>query len=270
MLPLKARRIADQVLGKCQIGCGIAVAAFGGVLKADPSQHDPWLAATIQWMQSQAWIVAIAGPIVVGLLQWSRKKYGDPRTWLQVQEVLDDFREDLFGSLDGDVLDHHRVTLFKHCWCHRRCFGMRWPWQWFNRLIPVARSGHLTKDGISTFWAPDSADQSEGIAGAAYRRRQWLVVTLATADLEAARNDLSTEAIGRIAAATHSSPRWVRDRVKSGKYLSGAYAAIAVRVEWDPWGVIVVDSRSPIEIDRAKLDRFKDHARRLTPLLEKI
>ena len=70
---------------------------------------------------------------------------GDPSNHAAICELLDRFRDGVFGDRSEDH-SHHRVTLFKHYGFHPLGFDFEdrgWPWSGW--LIPVARSGHTAQ-----------------------------------------------------------------------------------------------------------------------------
>ena len=72
------------------------------------------------------------------------------------------------------------------------------------------------------------------------------------------------------AKATHVRPERVRDQFKHGRPLAGSYAALVVRLKGQPWGVLVLDSRTAGTIDVGRLKEFRAYGNLLTPLLERV
>ena len=89
-------------------------------------------------------------------------------------------------------------------------------------------------------------------------------IALPTLNAESAATDIET-----YAKETGVGAEWVRQQLDHGRPLAASYAALAVQLSGQPWGVLVLDSRRPNSIDRGKLDRFKTFGNLLTPLLER-
>lgn len=268
LLGLTRRRHVDWCLGKIQLVAAGAVVLFGAALKADLSQfaNAPAIQSLLRWMQGSAWLVVIIGPISVAVIQWGRRRFGSPWAWEAIQKLIDEFRNEVFGDHTDDPLDHHRVTLFKY---HKTAVGFCDPRDWWHWLIAVARSDHLTKLRIRRFRAPDDAEQCEGVVGRAWRCKGWVLVPKAGAALPVLTETSSGADIEAYAKETGVDAEWVRRQLKHGRPLAASYAALLVRLKGQPWGVLVLDSRSPGTIDLAKLDRFKAFGNLLTPLLER-
>jgi hypothetical protein len=269
LLALTRRRRVDWCLGKIQLAIASAIVVFGASLKADPAQFPSWpvVQSLLTWMQRTAWLVVVLGPISVAVVQWGRRKFGTPWAWEAIQKLIDEFRNDVFGDQSDDPLDHHRVTLFKH---HKSAVGFRHPRQWSNWLIAVARSDHLTKLRIRRFRAPDDGERCEGVVGRAYRCHGWVIipkpgVTLPIIDQNSPETDRQS-----YANQTGVSVEWVNQQVQRGRPLAASYAALAVLLKGEPWGVLVLDSRKSGSIDVEKLRRFSAFGKLLTPLLERV
>lgn len=269
MVALKRRKQIDWCLGKVQIAVAGAVVVFGASLKADLAQYagTPWLQDILKWMQGSAWLIVVVGPITVALVQWGRRTFGSPWAWESLQKVLDEFRNEVFGDLTDDPLDHHRVTLFKY---HRTAVGWRWPKDWWNWLIAVARSDHLTKLRIRRFRAPDDGEQCEGVVGQAWRCRGWVLVPKSGSELPTLTASSSDADKEQYAKATGVPVEWVNRQLQRGRPLAAAYAALVVQLKGQPWGVLVLDSRKKGAIDADKLKRFSAYGKLLTPLLERV
>lgn len=264
MLPLERRRLIDWWLGKTQIAAAIAVTFFAAMLKADPT-HFGQLGPAVIWIQNWAWLVAVVGPMLVAVLQFARKRFGNPWAWEAIQKILDEFSNEVFkDSKDPD--DYHRVTLFKH---------RKWCWAWKpknlkNWLVAEARSGHLTKDKIRRFRAPDDGEACQGVVGFAWRHRDWVRVPEDDKSLPVLGSEASPADIDEYANRCKVEPVWVRGQLSKGRPLAKSYAALRVQLKGKPWGVLVLDSRNAGPIDKEKLDRFKAYGNLLTPLLERI
>ncbi|MBS0188901.1 MAG: hypothetical protein JSS51_12610 [Planctomycetes bacterium] len=251
----------DWIAGKVQIGLATVLLVYGAALKANSADYDnfPIIKSTLGWFQSTAWLALLVGPTAVGILQWIRKRFGDPWAFKSIQPIMNEFRNEVFSGLSGP-LDHHRVTLFKHCkgWWGR------------GKLKAVVRSDHLTKMNIRKFSAPDDGDLCEGVVGLAYRSREWVMVPEPGKTLPALSKFSTDLDIQQYARATHDDPAFIRKYLRNGKLPANCYAGLAVQVAGEPWGVILIDSRKPGSIDGQKLDKFKVYGKLMQPLLERM
>jgi len=265
---LARRRQLDWCLGKAQIFTAGAIIIFGATLKASPDDYAkiPFVQAVLAWMQSNAWLVVMIGPLLVALLQFLRRGWGNPWAWEAIQKVLDECRKEMFDDRSGRPLDENRVTLFRH---YRYWIGWRNPSNWGSWLVAVARSDHMSKQRIRRFRAPDDPEKCEGVAGLAWRGRGWIQIPLQGNDLPELLPALSKN-IETYAKETGVTRGWVEREIKHGRRLSKSYAALAILVGGKPWGVLVIDSQSRGAVDAAKLERFKPFASVLTPLLERV
>lgn len=266
MLPRERRQQLDFWMGKAQLGMTGVVAGFGAILKTDPAKY-PVIKLLLELAQQSAWIVVIFGPLIVAMLQYFRRRLGNPWAHDAMQKILNEFRDEMFGHLNGPK-DHHRVTLFRH---RKKSFVP--PFSFQDQLVAVARSDHLTKNKIEAFQAPDDGEKCSGIVGFAYRGGDsWVIVPPPGGEpLPQITSRSSQQDIEKYASATFVDPQWVRKRAAaSSRPLAGSYAALLVRVRGQPWGVLVIDSRSPTPLDEKKLNEFKKYGDVLTPILERI
>lgn len=300
MLQLERRRHIDLALSVTQGAIASAIVVFGGLLKVEPVRFSSEIIRnSIIWAQEWAWFVAIAGPILVALIQWFRRTYGNPWAWETVQKMLEEFREELFDGHDDDPIDHHRITLFRHRKCCPRLGTALWntgryiknkfvslppdqrytaglwktwtsayaeSWDW---LIAVARTGHLKKDSIRQFHAPDDADKCQGVAGKAWRRGRWFMVpaegsTLPTPLLS------NPETCSAYALETGVTADLVMGQLRVGRQFGRCFAGLLVKRKGKPCGVIVVDSQKDGSISKAKLERFENYTKLMAPVLERI
>ena len=243
---------------------------FGAALRASPDKSGPF-AGIVRFMHDWAWLVVLAGPLAVALLQWFRRRFGSPWAWEAIQKILDEFRDTAFDEMSHEPIDHHRVTLFKYCKTHWRSrLYKSYPFIETGWLIAVARSGHLTKQRIRRFRAPDEGDKCEGVAGLAWRQRDWLLVPSTSSDpLPTLTSESDESELAEYAERTGVDLQWVTGQVAKSRPIAYSYAAVAVRLKGQPWGVLVLDSRDPRPIDRNQLQKFKPYASLLTPLLER-
>ena len=165
-------------------------------------------------------------------------KVSDPALRDATDAILDEFQEALFGS-KGDDDAHHRITLFKRVRLQpvimRDASGkQRWPGSGW--LVPIARSGHVTKNTRTRFLCPDDTDNAQGVAGRAWARPT--VVVEEVPDLTSANR--SEKDVRLYANATYMPEEWVRKRCPGARSLMGFRVDDATS---EPWGVLVIDSR---------------------------
>lgn len=143
------------------------------VLAASPEgAADLWppLESVVRFGHDTAWIWLTCAIVVGAAANWLWGRLRHPAVSDATNAILDEFQEALFAKTGGDYA-HHRVTLFKRVsW--RATFAkdnagrLRWPWSGW--LVPVARSGHGTRQTGVRFLCPDDTDHAQGVAGRAW------------------------------------------------------------------------------------------------------
>ena len=251
----------DSALGWVYWWTAVPLVVVTASLYADTAQWDSELAArAVDWMQ--AWSV-ISLPVLAGasaLAGIVQRRTGQPAVWQAIHSVLDELRDLVLRGRSG-AQDHHRVTLFQ---ARRSWPPWTWP-PWALCLVPVARSGHMTRQSGTCFRIPNQSDDVEGVAGRAWAMRGTFAVdglpdpNPATATEE----ELQTYAEG-----TFVNMAWVRKR-RHPERLARSYLAIPVEVKGEPWGVIVLDSRDPGPIGRDAKRVYNSLAKVLEALLER-
>jgi len=249
-----------------------AATIFGTLLLLDPKEW-PMLDRAIVWMQTrQAWVPLAT--LLTGAAKLGADKIG-PR-WIheQLQAIVDSLRDASFTqrARSNSPVHHHRVTVFRWCYCWRLCcWGRkingkrRWPWTGW--LVPIARSGHTTKSTNTVFVAPDDADNAEGIAGQTWSQNQ--VVHSGPLPLPADASD--TQAIAAYAQGGYVSPQWVRNKLEKALPLPRNLYGTPLEVHGKPWGVVVIDSRNENDIDpRLVRDAFRTFSRTLSAIAPRV
>ncbi len=256
-LLLKWVRAASAVVGTL-------VAA---VLKATPEgAASLWgpLQSVVEFGHETAWLWLAGALVFGGAASWSLGKLDHPALLDAVDAILDEFQEALFGSAGGDYA-HHRVTLFKRVpWkavAKDNAGKLRWPGSGW--LVPVARSGHGTQSTDVRFLCPDDTDNAQGVAGRAWASTKAVIVQdlpeLAGAE-EGNDDDVKT-----YADRTFVPEAWVRKRSPRARSLMGFTVEDA---RSNPWGVLVVDSRSPTLNTQLAHQRFNSYAPVLARLVQ--
>ena len=211
-------------------------------------------------------------------------RYGNLWILDKLQFVLDRYQGKAFvKKANPDPKDYHRVTLFQY----KR--GVLFPWHWSaqktfapwgggkhpfrsNYLVPVLRSGRLSRKTNAIFHVSDSGDASEGIAG-----RAWVTEEAATAiGLPSIRSGANKRDIKVYAESTQSDEAMVEAMLEHKKSLSRdcpvprSIVAIPVERFGKNWGVIVLDSRDPDGIASDAVENFKITIALIGQLLERI
>lgn len=182
------------------------------------------------------------------------KKTKNPWIWDQIQFILDQYQDRVFNHFSDDPPDHNRVTLFQ---VKKRCF-LKKHWSsehslrpsgkhpcFSNYLVPVMRSGHISKKTSAIFYVSDKSDECEGIAGQAWGKGGTTVAT-DLPELKLDNNGIPTKrSANSYAKATFSDLKLVDQYVKNKRITPRSIAAIPVEVNGELWGVVVLDSRRP-------------------------
>lgn len=246
------------ILGGGQWLSGLLLVAISASLKADPNRlmfgEDILLRA-----QSNASITLPLLTILVGALGLGRKMLGPPWLWETVHEALNVLRDHVFADRHGDPVHYHRATLFKH----RRWGWWRRLWSFAGWLVPVERSGYTTLASSVIFRAPENdPDRAEGVAGQAWSRNEVVAVAKLPDLARGTDADYQT-----YSSSTWVSVPWLRDKKPTARSLCG----IPVEVGGKPWGVIVLDSRSPEPISEEEYGSiFQMFAGVLSKPLQKV
>ena len=222
----------------------------------------PVLATAATLADDWAWLGIFACSCVVGGCAWAIQNLGDPRIHAVVDEVLNRFRDGVFGHDDGDYA-HHRVTLFKHHGFRLLGFDINergWPLSGW--LVPIARSGHTAQKTNVRFLAPDNTDRARGIAGRAWAALSKTASATSLPDVQ--RNPTSAD-IQQYAEQTNVTESWVKKR------RPGTRSMVGFTIETPngkPWGVLVVDSRKPdLDLVQARV-LYRHHGKVLGQLVE--
>lgn len=241
---------------------GTTGAIVASVLKADPSKYKPFVQTFLVICSDIAfWYIPLAA-ILTAAAQYIKKQLS-PWYWDTIKLVLDHLSKDIFGDRQANAYED-RVTLFRHFkwkWCCKR-------WPWSGWLIPVERSGHVTRSSKIIFKAPQQGDEAQGIAGQSWAQN----LCVHTSQLPDITSESQTVKIGRYCKETFCAEEWVKDQVKKGKKLPRSIVGIPVESKAGKvWGVIVIDSRSETILTQGQIEAFyRQHASVLSKLLEKV
>ncbi len=227
------------------------VIVIGALLKLNPTEYpnSPTFQNGLLLSQNWAWLSIPVLAVAAALSQTIRSRIGSNSTWITVNYLLNEYRDALFEkhpTAKDDPEYFHRVTLFKYV-------GWRWAfalWPWTGWMVPVARTGHVTQSRrIPRFRAPiDDPDNAEGVAGQTFVRRRTIPMPQLP-EINAGSSDKDLETYCRRAFVPYG---WVAKRVnrKTPRAMPRSLLGIPLEVGGEPWGALVVDSRSESEISR--------------------
>lgn len=206
----------------------------------------------------------------------SRK--GNKVCWEALQVQIDELQKIAFANHQHDSNDSHRVTLFKY---KKWCWG-RYNWNllaWFKSsikgqspnsgwLIPVLRSGHLSKHTKTVFHVPDKGRGAEGVGGQCWAS-DFVVYVENLPALNASSNNENRDKYGH---RTHMPRTLVDSYIKNDKDLSRSLMAIPViTASGNRWGVVVLDSQNKTGIDKVETEKaFRTIINTLGVLLEDL
>ncbi|PMF80617.1 hypothetical protein BCV08_15815, partial [Vibrio breoganii] len=189
-------------------------------------------------------------------------KSGNKVCWEALQVQIDELQAIAFSEHIQDGNDLHRVTLFKY---KKWCFGRhRWNLKaWFKSiskgvapnsgwLMPVLRSGHLTKNTKTVFAVPDNSADAEGVAGQCWAS-DYTVHVENLPSLNSASNDDNRL---KYSHRTKIPIELIGEYVDNGKTLSRSLMAIPVKDDTGcRWGVVVLDSQKKTGIDKIETEK---------------
>lgn len=241
------------------ITAGISISIIASLGRSDIA----FLNVAISWCKTYIWLSSVLTAIFLLCLKL-RNTIGEPWVWKFVQKTLNIYQRKLF--VDSIPVGDHRITIFmKVAWA--------FPWQtgkWnvlkkYQRpksgwLVPVVRSGHVTQRNITIFRCPDHPDFAEGIAGAAFAGDDVVQVD----NLPDLSDNCTEEMIKEYSSKTLIDPEVTKKRVKQQKTNARSFYAFVIRKGDDPWGVVVLDSRSPAGI---RMNTIKNQTKILTEQL---
>lgn len=262
-----ASRLSKWLSGLTLFFASLA-ALVGGLLKLDPKEYEgvPTFKAALSFSHRWAWLSVPGLLIIAALLQHIKSEIGSRNTWRSIQFILDRYRDVMFdkhATAKDDPGHHHRVTLFKHVrWRWAFC---KWPWTGW--MIPVGRSGHATHGrDIPRFRAhPDHPEQAEGVAGQAFVRNK----TVAVSNLPLLNKATALTEREQYARRGFVTQEWIQKN-RLNKENARSLLGIPVEVKNKPWGALVIDSRSPDEINRNKRMLNSPSHKTLTEVLGKL
>lgn len=214
-----AARLFDQSMR----WLSVVVGAFA---KVNPDKFHTTLTPYIKALQA-GWLVP-AVLITTPMAVWLRHRTDKSRL-VAAHGLLDQICDHSFKNESFDHEQHRRVTLFKYRWATWR----RWPF-FGGWLIPIERSGTLTRNTNAIFRAPDDGEKCEGVAGRAWSKQAKVYVP----NLPDLRRSPSEVQFIDYAAKSFVDAARLKSKPPQARSLLG----IPVEVGQKRWGVIVIDS----------------------------
>lgn len=242
---------------------------------------ETWLATrpnawqVVQRIQEASFSLYIGCWSLFGLAVYYRRA-GDP--WLvdKLQFILDRYQDGAFHSENCQPRtpkDHNRVTLFRHQkWGFVRHWSAKnklWPWgkhgPFTEFLVPVLRSGHMSKKTSIAFAVSDDSDKTEGIAGQAWACGE----ALAVGGLPLMELGSSSRAKTLYAGRTYSDQEMIESYIKRARPMPRSIVAIPVERAGKMWGVLVLDSRYPEGVTDEAVENYRLTVALIGHLLER-
>jgi len=277
----KYAKRAEYVHTSCSlilVVSAMARGAFPVIFSAEPIERNPLYQSFHEFM-----VVFVVITALLLLFSWHLKvRLGHPAAWTTLQALCNKLQQEVFPlckASGAHLIDDHRVTLFRHqnralrsignsqlgmnFW--KRVCGVGQGW-----LVPVLRSGDASRTSNSIFRASrnDRASKAEGIAGRAWGADGAVTVH----GLPLINNASSEEDIKDYASKTMISVDRIRACIAQNKPLARSFWAHRVKMQGGTsWGVVVLDSMSPDEINNTKAeDGFKWLSEAATELLKEV
>lgn len=231
-------------------------------------KDDKWIEQKpILWMliercqDAALWVLVVVAALVVAMA--IVKQMADPWVVEKLQFILDEYQGKVFKNLNVPK-DHNRVTLFKY----RKGLFLRRHWQedgksgwglfktrrWYgNYLVPYMRSGHLTLKTKTVFFIDnENSARSQGLAGMAWSSGKVAILP----DLPEIKPSTGNGKKESYAKVTKSSVRFLERYLAEGKTPPRSMAAVPVECNGKPWGVIVLDSLTPLAVTQDSVEHY--------------
>ena len=232
----------------------------------------PILLALVRKAQGiSPYIYATLGVILI--LCWGYRKLGDPWVIEKIQYILNQYQSQVFGK-NGNPQDHDRITIFKYkkyCvlkshWSKKKWYRPNQPHHFIGSfLVPYLRSGHLSQQTRICFFAPDDSDRSEGIASLAWSKQQAVVQK----ELPCISKTSSEQNKQKYAKRTKSPLDMINCYIEQEKPLPRSLAAVPLERNNKPWGVLVLDSRTPEGVTEEAINGYSLTIALIGQLLER-
>jgi hypothetical protein len=257
MLPAGAERRGgfDWICNVVRFLATIILAAEGALLKFEPAKVPLLFIPAYSFATDWAFVIIGIATIVGLSAEGISKRYGRAWEWELIRFQLNELSDSVFTDEQYKDMGANRVTLFRQKDFHLRfphlSFSPRWCFRgwWAGWLVQVCRSGHVSQNRRTCFYAPDESDECEGVAGMAWRSRKAILVD----NLPAIHGSVGDYKINTYSSRTWVSPRWVKGAVKrsssESETLPRSMFGMAVEGREGRWGVLVIDSRQTTILD---------------------
>lgn len=233
---------------------------LNGVEKTEPwVKNRPVVWSAIEYIQDHSfYLYIIIGTLIISSFFY--RKIGDPWVIEKLQFILDEYQDKVFAANKAPK-DHDRVTIFKHeknCLFKRHWSSTNFFIPWGNKpiisnyLVPYLRSGHMSKNSSAIFYAPDGSDKAEGVAAMAWAAKRSLVMS----SLPEIVSGSSKREKEKYAKATKCDIALLEKYIKEGRQPPRSIAAIPIECNGSLWGVVVLDSRSPLGVTDESVDHY--------------
>ena len=246
---------------------GFLAAVFFAVsqLKLDDFQTwNPVVIEVIKWVKHYAPLCSITLVPAIALSTFAKRQVGEPWIWQAIQVILDNFQTYVFKGKNNNPQHEHRVTLFaRYPWWHPYCWACM---PWYDRLIPVARSGHATKNTTICFHVPDRGSKQSGVAGLAWYSNEVVLKTM----LPELTAKTEIEVLNDYADRTYVTVAFLQRRLREGRCMPRSLCAIPIRVKGRPWGVIIIDSTEDKGVPSDASAEYVLIGRAIEKLLERV
>lgn len=222
-------------------------------------KNRPILWSAIEYIQDHSMYLYLFIGLLV-LFSFLHRKLGDPWALEKLQFIIDEYQGKVF-SANGAPKDHDRVTIFQHKKNYifaRHWSATRWYMPWGNKpifsnyLVPILRSGHLSKNSKAIFYAPDGSDKAEGVAAMAWAKRGSVVLS-ELPEILAVTGKRDRE---KYAKVTKCDIGLLDKYILEGRQPPRSIAAIPIECRGRIWGVVVLDSRSPRGVTNESVDNY--------------
>lgn len=268
-------------------GVPIATTLLGGVatLPVDPQlEKNNFLLHAVYSLIREQLLVLFLLLLALYLMSIAFKRLGDSWILEKLQFVLDKYQGKAFVKKEKpDPKDYHRITLFQYKKnvvfpSHWSAAKTIWPFGggkhpfMSNYLVPVLRSGRLSRKTNAIFHVSDNGEDSEGVAG-----RAWVTEEVASAlGLPPIRLNSPKRDVQAYAESTGSDVAMIeailayKSTQRRQSVMPRAIVAIPVERFGKNWGVLVLDSRDPDGIAEDAVENFTITVALIGQLLERL
>ena len=225
------------------------------------------LDSALKFMVDQNKVINLMLVGLFGACATARKYLGEPWLWDCIKGILAGFQKEAFSEVgEGELADHHRITLYRHqlfcLWPRRRGGNWYWPWgkgnhPWSGWLVPMVRAGPESA-GTTVFLASDG-QRFDGVCGAAYFQQS---ATLEISALPNITKESSDADITEYARRAFASEELVRRRLRRGQPCARYFLAHHVNVQYKKWGILMIDTRAAVipkpTVNQHRFKQIKD------------